>query len=446
MSISKLDFKKVGFDPAYNLEVVLMKLYGGADDVKPIDVYSGYKIADGSTFIEHVTGIKYFYDSDTKRWNKSSRGNSDSPSSPDAKSIITSLNSSKLCNVIEVIGIPEYIDDFNEYEDYGLTDSGWYAFIKITPKDGTPVSENTIVTGSDGYTIGDGFVNLAIRFDTIAYCKEIIIDWGDSVETFAFRSSDLSERNLDYRSTYTIYDLEELDYVTWAYSRTTDTTVQNGKSYYTLNDGSYVLSDIAASTPIVSYYERIINYALTSDATFVDGKTYYTESEGTYTEATVTVGENVDAETYYEQTITHSLTTDTEFIDGKTYYTYSNGAYSEATVTAGDPIIVYYAHSKVTISGMTRNITYVLNQAVDCPIELVMPEIVGDQYGVWFDFEFYHSGTYSITITVPTGAKMATSNTPNPTKGINLLHMHYSSVAGRKVWTAMNTHTNFNED
>ena len=118
-----------------------------------------------------------------------------------------------------------------------------------------------------------------------------------------------------------------------------------------------------------------------------------------------------------------------------------------ADVAVGDPIPVYMEHELLRIEGMTRNVTYRFDETIDCPMEIVLPVIEdGENYGAWFDFQFRHNGSYSTTLTPSENVKIATNNTPNATKGINLLHLHYSYIDGAKVWSALNTHTNFVED
>lgn len=268
---------------------------------------------------------------------------------------VTSLNNIPLAgvNVVEAVGIPVYVDNVLDYPGYGITDTGWYTFARITARSGVTVTAQTTVTGADGYkaTVGDGYVDVAVRFEVAAVSKAVVIDWGSYTDTFVFRATDLAVRNLDYRSTFYIYDI----------------------------------------APYAEY-----TYALTSDATFQAGRKYYTLSGGVYTEAEVTTGATVPANTYY-------------------------------------------VHTKLTFSGMTRNITYRFDEEIDCPLEIVLPEIPDDGYGAWFEIQMKQKAAYSLTLNVPAGVSVATNSVVNITEGVNVLDLIYADVGDAKVWRGMNT-------
>ena len=78
---------------------------------------------------------------------------------------------------------------------------------------------------------------------------------------------------------------------------------------------------VGGSVTANTYYEQTTAYSLTSDIVFAAGKTYYTKNGNVYTAATVTAGSAVTANTYYEQSTTYTLTSDAAFASGKTYYT-----------------------------------------------------------------------------------------------------------------------------
>lgn len=258
-------------------------------------------------------------------------------------------------HVIEVVGIPDYVDDVTDYAQYSITEPGWYIFPRVNALGDTVVTEQTTVTGAAGYVAeaGAGAVELAVRFGVTAETQVVTIDWGPYTDTLIFKASDLAIRNLDYRTTFYIYDLAP--FVTW-------------------------------------------EYALTEDPTFAEGKNYYTKDGDVYTLAEVTAGESVPAETYYN-------------------------------------------HSKLHIEGMTRNITYRLDEIVDCPSEIVLPEIEGDTHGAWFEMQMRHSDAYSMTLLPPEGVKVATEHTQAETAGMNMIDLHYLDVDGVKLWRFMNTHS-----
>lgn len=273
---------------------------------------------------------------------------------------VTSLTQTPLASVsvIESVGIPVYVKNVSQYSAFGISETGWYTFARIAAKNGVVVTAQTTVTGADGsiVTAGESYVDVAVRFEVAAASKTVSVIWnGSEADTFVFKATDLAVRNLDYRSTFYVYDIS--DYVTWS-------------------------------------------YALTADATFAEGKQYYTESGGVYTLAEVTAGASVPANTYYN-------------------------------------------HSKLTFSGMIRNVTYRLNEIVDCPIEIVLPAVPDDGYGAWFEIQMQFSAACSITLLPPDGTvKIGAANTQAQNAGINVVDLTYSDVNGVKIWTLLNTHTN----
>lgn len=390
-------------------------------------------------------------------------------------------------SVVEAVGIPVYVDDVTDYAEYGITDAGWYVFARILADNGTLVTDETAVTGAAGYIAeaGSDHVDVAVRFDVAAQSQKVTVDWGDIEDVYVFKATDLAIRNLDYRTTFYVYDISP--YATWEYAFTADTafvadkkyfvkdgdtyeaaevqtvayqltadeTFQEGKTYYTKDENDeYTAAEVTAgeavaadtyyeqtTVPVPAYYVKTHPYALTTDATFQDGVTYYTKGEDdTYTAAEVTVGEAVPADTYYVQTTAYEQV-EGVFQDGVTYYTKSGSEYVEATVTTGDPIPAYYNHSKLTFSGMVRNITYVFNEVVDCPQVYVLPEIEDDTHGCWFEIRLRHSGAFSSTLEVPEGVKVATEHTQAETAGLNMVDLHYTNIDGVKLWRFLNTHS-----
>ena len=274
---------------------------------------------------------------------------------------VSSLTDTPLASgeIVETVGIPIYIsdDDLSEYSAYGLTEAGWYVLARITKASGT-VGQDAAVTGAAGYiaTYGEDHVDVAVKFEVAAQSQAVTVTWteGDA-ETFVFRSSDLAVRNLDYRTTFYVYDLTP--YAAWT-------------------------------------------YALTTDATFVAGKNYYTEENGVYSLAEVTAGEAVTANTYYN-------------------------------------------HSKLTLSGMVKNVTYRLDEPLDCALEIALPEIAEDGHGAWFEFQLRHTGSTSITLLPPTGVKGATAGASAAiSAGLNVVDLHYTDVDNVKMWSLANVHTN----
>ena len=361
---------------------------------------------------------------------------------PNIQGRVSSLTDTGLFSesVIEAAGIPVYVEDISDYYAYGIEDTGWYVFCRIKTKDGEPVTNEISIEGDDGHiaVIGEDHIDVAVRFEVAAISKKVIVDWGTSIEIFVFKATDLAVRNLDYRVTFYVYDIDE--FITWEYTPATDSTFAAGKAYYTKRDGIYSETEVTEGDTVpVAYY--VDEYELTSDVEFAEGTTYYTKDGTAYTAATVTAGEPVPEGTYYVHS--YVLTSDVEFAEGTTYYTKDGTAYTAATVTAGEPVPeVIFVHAKARIEGMTRNITYRCNTTIDCPVEFVLPAIEDDCHGCWYELRFRHAGTYSITL-IPTDPdiKVATEHTQAETAGINMVNLHYTSVDGVKIWRFMNTHS-----
>lgn len=276
----------------------------------------------------------------------------------DATSRVSPLNGTPIAGatVLETVGIPLYVSDVSSYAGYGITDTGWYVFARITAPEGVAVTANTTVTGAAGYitTVGANHVDVAVRFEVAAQSQAVTVGWGDSAETYVFKATDLAVRNLDYRTTFYIYDIAP--YTAWT-------------------------------------------YALTADTTFSATKRYYTRDGDTYSLATVTAGEAVPADTYYN-------------------------------------------HSKVRFEGMASNVTYRLDETVDCPIEIALPDIADDGHGAWFEIQLRYDGSYSCTLLPPDGVKIGTAQTQAQTAGVNTIDLQYTDVDDVRMWTLLNTHSN----
>jgi len=317
---------------------------------------------------------------------------------------ITALANSEVANesIIEAVGIPIYLNDFTDYSAYGLSEAGWYVFGRVNARPGDAVTAETTVEGAAGYIseVGETHIDLAIRFGVTAASQRVTISWGNSIDTYVFKATDLAIRNLDYRTTFYIYDAAP--YVTWTYALETSATFESGIHYYTKNGDVYSQADVPQGNA-------------GADANV---PAYYILVDETYTQATGV------------------------FESGVTYYTKVNNDYAEAEVTVGDPIPAYYKHSKVTISGLARNITYRLNDLIDCPMEFILPNIEDETHGCWFEIRCRHAGEYSMTLVPPSSdVKVATEHTQKETAGINVIDLHYTSIDGVKLWRFLNTHS-----
>lgn len=173
---------------------------------------------------------------------------------------VTSLDESSFARaeIVEAVGTPQYVDDVTAYADYGITEAGWYVFARVKAKTGVVVTEETSVTGAAGYidTIGEDHIDVAVKFEVAAVSQPVTITWAaGNTETFVFKATDLAIRNLDYRVTFYVYDIDE--FATWEYALTTDETFAADKYYYTKDENdAYTLAEVTVgeAVPADTYY------------------------------------------------------------------------------------------------------------------------------------------------------------------------------------------------
>lgn len=174
---------------------------------------------------------------------------------------ITPLNSASIVTggVVDVVGIPEYVGDdkLSGYGAYGLTETGWYTFTRVTAPDGVKVGSGFAVSGAHAKNTSDGnsYVDIAVRFGAAPESQEVTIRWETGIEeTYVFRAVDLAVRNLDSRATYYVYDIAEFATYTW--KLTTDAAFVAGTRYYTKDGDRYTLAEVetGAAVPAGTYY------------------------------------------------------------------------------------------------------------------------------------------------------------------------------------------------
>ena len=224
------------------------------------------------------------------------------------------------------------------------------------------------------------------------------------------------------------------------YAITGDETFQVGKTYYIISDGEFVEAEVTVGSEVTAdtYYEQLVIYRKES-GTFAEGVTYYTAPAGVYTETEVVPGETIPEAEYRVQLISWPQTTDERVLSGETYYTCIGGVYEEAYLAPGARIPENLDHEKIVVEGLVRNVTYRLDEIVDCPMEFILPEIEDDTHGAWFEIRCRHAGSYSITLLPPEGVKIATEHTQKEKAGVNMINLHYTVVDGVKIWRFMNT-------
>ena len=173
---------------------------------------------------------------------------------------VESLNNTDLAigsTVVEAVGNPIYVDDVTDYAPYGISETGWYVFARVFAKGDTKVTEDTTVDGAAGsiITADAGYVDVAVKFDVAAESRTVTITWAeDQEDVFVFKATDLAVRNLDYRVTFYVYDIEP--YATWEYALTTDTTFAADKYYYTKD------TTTTARLPLRGWRETLHMYAI----------------------------------------------------------------------------------------------------------------------------------------------------------------------------------------
>ena len=224
--------------------------------------YSAYAIA-----------VQNGFEGTEKEWLESLKGGSTS-------SRITSLDDTKIAvsgAFVMAVGIPTYVSDVSVYSEYGLTETGWYLFCRITSgNSNVKSSAETTVDGAAGCIISDGHIDVAIRFEVAAMSQLVTVHWtAEDAETFVFLATDLATRNLDYRTTFYLYDIAD-PFATWTYKLTTDTTFVAGTAYFVKEDDEYIPAEVTAGDPVPAYYIQVPTYTLTTDTTFADGKKIFT--------------------------------------------------------------------------------------------------------------------------------------------------------------------------
>lgn len=134
-------------------------------------------------------------------------------------------------------------------------------------------------------------------------------------------------------------------------------------------------------------------------------------------------------------------------IRNKAYFELVDDEYVPVELVIGDAIPEgTYQHSKVIFEGMARNVTYQMPDIIDCPIEFKLPDVPDDGYGAWFEVQMRYQSTYSMTLTPESSdVKAATDATQSQTAGVNIIDLHYASVADAKLWRMVNTHSNYTE-
>ena len=112
-----------------------------------------------------------------------------------------------------MVGIPQYIKEaeISQYASYRITKAGWYSFVRVSAPNGVTVKSGFAISGIDTFvqpSNGANHVDVAVPFSADAMTVVVGINWGQVTESVMFKATDLAVRNLDYRTTFYIYDAE----------------------------------------------------------------------------------------------------------------------------------------------------------------------------------------------------------------------------------------------
>lgn len=129
-------------------------------------------------------------------------------------------------NVYDVSGVPQYLTTEMAQLYTGKIDaeSGWYWFGGVIAPNGMKVEKQAFqFYGSKDAMLhgqpndGDDRITVAIRFDALGSPVGFHVKWNSTMQNadpFTFRCTDLAIRNLDYKTTYYVYNLEPYAVVT----------------------------------------------------------------------------------------------------------------------------------------------------------------------------------------------------------------------------------------
>lgn len=236
----------------------------------------------GSKFEEVDTGRRFEFDEETGGWVLTRAGHEGSANREIAYAIkglgmspavnrVSSLDQTRIACasivggiLVQALGVPAYVSDpaAQDVAAYQLTDSGWYVFLRVEAPDGVSASAETSVTGAAGsvITVGETHVDVAVRFEVAAMAAAVTVSWGETSDLLVVTAADLATRNLDYRTTFYVYDAAP--FATWEWALTEDTAFVSGNHYYTKNGDVYTEAvegtdwTAGAAIPENTYYKH----------------------------------------------------------------------------------------------------------------------------------------------------------------------------------------------
>lgn len=180
------------------------------------------------------------------------------------------------------------------------------------------------------------------------------------------------------------------DYPLREYGKTSDSVIDNNKTYYTLEPQSYNIVETPVLADLDTYYELVESYVLTSDITIIEGKIYYQLENNEYVVVENPIVDDIDS--YYELFEEYQLTSDTVIDEDKNYYRASQYNYVAVTNPAVSDIANYYELKEpgITINNHTpaKEDTNIQQLADDIPWRA----IIGDKFGVDAGGNLYAAG------------------------------------------------------
>lgn len=180
------------------------------------------------------------------------------------------------------------------------------------------------------------------------------------------------------------------DYPLREYGKTSDSVIDNNKTYYVLEPQSYNIVETPVLADLDTYYELVENYVLTSDITIVEGKIYYQLENNEYVVVENPIVDDIDS--YYELFEEYQLTSDTVIDGDKNYYRASQYNYVVVTNPAVSEITNYYELKEpgITINNHTPAKSDVnIQQLAD---DIPWRAIIGDKFGVDAGGNLYAAG------------------------------------------------------
>ena len=281
---------------------------------------------------------------------------------------------------------------------------GGHFIYRANGTESTPASANVIQTVSDnpgqwGYNVHIGSNGIKLRNNeiTLSEWTSTALNFYNPINhnvnaTLSANGLIVSKGGITAGNLYTnkfVY-LSTEDYPLREYGKTSDSVIDNNKTYYTLEPQSYNIVETPVLADLDTYYELVESYVLTSDITIVEGKIYYQLENNEYVVVENPIVDDIDS--YYELFEEYQLTSDTVIDEDKNYYRASQYNYVAVTNPTVSDIANYYELKEpgITINNHTpaKEDTNIQQLADDIPWRA----IIGDKFGVDAGGNLYAAG------------------------------------------------------